>query len=99
MTVTVPRWGAVLAIALVGVLGGLAIGQVTRADSAPGPSANASYVSGFERNVKEINKTLKEMHTVLGSGLGVYTVLDEIKSVNTNTYQACRAVASYGCQP
>lgn len=52
MTLTISRWAAAAAILVVGVLGGLAIGQVTRADSATAQRASEISV------LNEINKKL-----------------------------------------
>jgi hypothetical protein len=87
MTITIRRSTAVFAIALMGVLAGLALGQVTAALSAGGssPQASASYTPPFERTLKQIKAELHEMHTVLGTSYGIYNVLDQLKDINSNT--------------
>lgn len=90
MTVTVPRWGAVLLIALVGMLGGLAIGQVTRANSS-GPSATASYTAPFERSLKEIARDLHSMKRALGDpGYIGDSVVETLEKIRGNTYATCQ---------
>ena len=89
MTITLPRWTAVLAIALVGIFGGLAIGQITHADSSP--TAKASYTSPFEITLKEINRNLKAMRRTVGRAGISGTLMEQLDKIRGNTYGTCQA--------
>jgi hypothetical protein len=91
MTITLPRWSAALLIALVGILGGLAIGQVTRADSASGPSATASYTAPFELTLKEMARDLHSVKGALGRPGIAGSILEELDKIRGNTYGTCQA--------
>lgn len=104
MTITIKRSTAVLFIGLLGLLGGLALGQITQADA--GPSATSSYVSPLEREIKKMNRTLASVDTKLGSmsttvgqTYGVVSVVGELEKINDNTYGTCKAVEQIGCRP
>ena len=99
MTITVPRWGAVLLIAFVGILGGLAIGQVTRADSSA-PTASASYTAPFERSLKEMARELHSMNRAIGTPGIAGSILEELDKIRGNTYGTCQAAGgSPFCHP
>jgi hypothetical protein len=97
MTITLKRSTAALLIGLMGLLGGLAVGQVADAVSA-GPSATASYTSPLERQLEKTNKTLKAIDSKLGPNISIYNVLDELHKVKQNTYGFCKEAGSFYCQ-
>lgn len=66
MTFTLSRPAAIIAIAFVGILMGLALGRVNDADSAGAPPAAASYVSPFEQDVKKMGRQLGAIKAALG---------------------------------
>ncbi len=82
MTFTIRRSTATILIALVGVLGGLAFGQITQAFSTA-PTATASLSS--EQTLREINTQLREIHKVIGNSGGVYNILGQVKEINRKT--------------
>jgi hypothetical protein len=89
VTISLPRWTAVLAIAFIGILGGLAIGQVTHADSSP--TATVSYTPPFEITLKEINRSLKAIKSTIGQATVSGTLMEELDKIRGNTYGTCQA--------
>ena len=87
MTITVRRSTAVILIALTGILGGLAVGQVTQAFSS-NTSATASASS--EQTLREINTQLREIHRAIGKSSGVYSILGEVKQIRRHTARRSR---------
>lgn len=82
MTITIRRSTATIFIALVGILGGLAIGQVTQATSS---NSAATASASSEQTLSEINTRLREIHRVIGKSSGVYNILGQIKEINRKT--------------
>lgn len=82
MTITIRRSTAAVLIALVGVLAGLAISNVTNAHSSD-PPATASYASSpFEQTLKNIEVELRSIGKTLGRpGDGYYNILGELKKL------------------
>jgi hypothetical protein len=97
MTIRLRRSTAAILIGLVGLLGGMALGQVTQATSQP--TASTSAAPRFERTLKSIDRKLGKIQTVLGSSFGYNNVLDEVEKVTANTYGTCKAVDAFGCRP
>jgi hypothetical protein len=89
MTITIKRSTAVIAIALIGILGGLTLGQVTQALSSS-PKATASYTAPFEITLKEVNRNLKSIKNSLGTEVLGHTVLTELEKIRGNTYGICQ---------
>lgn len=91
MTITIKRSTAIVAIALIGVLGGLALGQVTAALSS-GSRATASYVSPLERDVKKMSRQLGVIQEAVGEkGYIGSDALGYLKEIRGNTYGTCQA--------
>jgi hypothetical protein len=82
LTFTIRRSTATIFIALVGVLGGLAFGQIARAFSTA-PTATASLSS--EQTLREINNQLRGIHKVIGNSQGVYNILGQVEQINRKT--------------
>jgi hypothetical protein len=82
LTITIRRSTATILIAFVGILGGLAIGQVTQASSS-NPTSTASASS--EQTLSEINTRLREIHRVIGKSSGVYNLLGQVREINRKT--------------
>jgi hypothetical protein len=82
LTITIRRSTATIFIALVGILGGLAIGQVTQATSS---NSAATASASSEQTLSEINTRLREIHRVIGKSSGVYNILGQIKEINRKT--------------
>ncbi len=91
MTVTIKRSTAVVAIALIGILGGLALGQITQAQSSGGPQASASYTAPFEVTLKEVNRNLKAIKNSIGRPGIAGDLMDQIDKIRGNTYGTCQA--------
>ncbi len=94
MTVTIKRpAAAAILIALIGVCGGLALGQVTQATSAGNPQAEASYVSPLEHDVKKMARQLGVIKAALGEkGYIDPDILGYLKEIRGNTYGTCQAL-------
>lgn len=94
MTITIRRSTAAVLIALVGVLGGLAISNVSDAFSS-NPPAKASYVAPFESSLKEIARDLHTMKGSLASSVGKPgidgSIIELLQDIKGNTYGTCQA--------
>jgi hypothetical protein len=85
MTITIRRSTAAVLIALVGVLGGLAISNVSDAFSSNPPAA-ASYASApFEKTLTRIERQLGEISDAVGHSAGIYNILAEVEKIQSNT--------------
>ena len=79
MTFTVRRSTAVILIALVGVLGGLAIGHVTQAVS----STPATASSASESTLREIAKELQQIRRgLIGISVPHQNIHDLVEQIN-----------------
>ena len=103
MTITIKRSTAAVLLCLVGILGGLAIGQVADAFSSGG-EATASGSAGFEKTLKKTNKTVSEMNTTLkamnetlGLGYDFNSIHLEVQKIKKSTLGVCTAVGAIGC--
>ncbi len=88
--ITIKRSTAIGAVALIGVLGGLALGQITQALSAGSqPKASASYVSPLERDVHQMSHDLKAIRHNLGEDYLGTTAISFLDEIGGNTYAIC----------
>lgn len=91
MTITIKRSTAIVAIALIGVLGGLALGQVTAALSSGDRATASYYVTPFERDVKKMGRQLGVIKAALGEkGYIGPDVLEYLGDIRGNTYGTCQ---------
>lgn len=93
MTITLRPWMTILLVALIGALGGLAIGQITQAHS-----AKATASSATTRSLRGIKSDLDNINESVGSTFLKGTVIDELDDIKTNTGQTCRAVGGTSCR-
>jgi hypothetical protein len=99
MTIEIRRSTAAIVIALLGILGGFAIGQLTQAHSAQ-PKATASYVDPYAVALKEINASLKVIKQALGGTHYTGSIYDQLDAIRSNTYGACQAAGGDAfCHP
>jgi hydrogenase/urease accessory protein HupE len=89
MTIRLKRSTAAVLIGLMGLLGGMAIGQVADAFSS-GPSATASYTPPFERTLTKIDRTLSAISAKLGPATSLTSILEELEKIRGNTYGVCK---------
>lgn len=90
VTITIKRSTAMAVIVLIGVLGGLALGQVADAVSSGG-RATASYITPVEKNIRKISGSLEAIKAALGEkGYIDPDILGYLKEIRGNTYGACQ---------
>lgn len=89
MTITVKPKSALIAIALLGVLVGMAVSQVAGAvgSSRSAPTAHASSLYPVIRQLQQINATL-------GSAPGG-SIAPVLRNIETYTYRTCLAVEGH----
>ena len=80
---------AVAAIALTGVIAGVAFGQVTQADAGPDPNL---------RVLQRIDRKLSSIDTKLGTSVLGSSVLSQLHNIQANTWGTCKAVDGPGCR-
>jgi len=106
MTITLKPLTAAILIFAIGALTGLALGQVTRAASAPtaqtaAPKAkqSAASIKSIVRAIQGTNLAIGETNSKLGATFLPNTALDLLDDIKQNTGQTCRAVGGTGCAP
>jgi hypothetical protein len=86
MTITIRARTAVLTLALLCVLAGLAVGQLAQAQS-----ASRNY------QLSEITRELQKINRSLGTTYGVSGVNGKLDQIEKSTEGTCRAVDGFGC--
>lgn len=91
MTITLKARTAAIVLALLCILAGLAIGQLTQAQSAGGEMAQLRAISSKLGKLNQIDAKLRTISSQLGSPYGqdIETKLDDIER---NTDRTCAAV-------
>ena len=95
MTITVNKWIAVMLVALFGILAGLALGQLTRADSAQTaaqPSAQASV------NLAPIVRQFHELNESIGNIRNRITLLGMLDNLTSDVGSICHELGGIGCR-
>ncbi len=83
MTITLSKTTAVILIALVGMLAGLALGQLTQADSAQ-PKASAS-AKGYAPIVGALNK----LNGLIGNTENRYSLVGRLDALDSSIWEIC----------
>jgi hypothetical protein len=89
MTITLSKTTAVILIALVGMLAGLALGQLTQADSAQ-PKASAS--AGYGPIVAALNK----LNGLIGSTKNDFSLVGRLEALDSSIYAICYNIGPSG---
>ena len=110
MSLTIKPAVAAVVIALIGVLAGLALGQITEANSAKGQATASSMTSGQGRQIirelrnqsrqlRRMDSNLVAIGTILGTSKyspgSIHSTLNDMKR---NTGKVCYEVGGIGCQ-
>ncbi|HZJ29547.1 MAG TPA: hypothetical protein VFD37_06135, partial [Solirubrobacterales bacterium] len=80
MSITIKPLAAAVAVALFGILGGLAIGQIATADSSKQPTASASSVRIQSAMLRELRMQTRYQKQAIGQLRGFEQTVDTIAS-------------------
>lgn len=91
---TIKTRTAVLTLALLCLLTGLVVGQVTQA--APARARGGAQLGLISRKLSQISGQLGTISRQLGPTISGSSIEEELKRINDNTKRTCDAVTQYG---